>query len=135
MFRLKVAHIVKLVAILFMLIRWSKRQNSAWEQGKSNSAYPNYAKKCGPQLLLRKACRLLHRPFFLSRNGSSLQWAEPFHMFVTAHKGRTDLSCVANTNFGVRSQGLYTFGVCNELDWSHNRILKKQIGANIYKHR
>ena len=64
MFSLKLANIVKLEAILFMLIRWSKRQNSAWEQGKSNSAYPNYAKKSGSQLLLRNASRLLHRPFF-----------------------------------------------------------------------
>ena len=64
MFSLKVANIVKLEAILFMLIRWSKRQNSAWEQGKSNSAYPNYAKKSGSQLLLRNTSRLLHRPLF-----------------------------------------------------------------------
>ncbi len=55
MFSLKVANIVKLEAILFMLIRWSKRQNSAWEQGKSNSAYTSYAKKSGSQLLLRHA--------------------------------------------------------------------------------
>ena len=55
MFSLKVANIVMLEAILFMLIRWSKRQNSAWEQGKSNSAYHNYAKKSGSQLLLRNA--------------------------------------------------------------------------------
>ena len=47
MFSLKVANIVKLEAILFMLIRWSKCHNSAWEQGKSNSAYPNYAKTSG----------------------------------------------------------------------------------------
>ena len=72
MFSLKVANSVKLEAILFMLIRWSKHQNSAWEQGESNSAYPNYAKKSGSQLLLRNASRLLHRP--LSRNGSSLCW-------------------------------------------------------------
>ena len=64
MFSLKVANIVKLEDILFMLNRWSKPQNSAWEQGKSNSAYPNYAKKYGSQLLLRNASRLLHRPLF-----------------------------------------------------------------------
>ena len=64
MFSLKVANIVKLEAILFMLIRWSKRQNSACEQSKSNSAYPSYAKKSGSQLLLRNASRLLHRPLF-----------------------------------------------------------------------
>ena len=64
MFSLKVANIVKLEAILFMLIRWSKSQNSAWEQGKSNSAYPIYAKKYGSQLLLRNASRLLYRPRF-----------------------------------------------------------------------
>ena len=65
MFSLKVANIVKLEAILFMLSRWSKRQNSAWEQGKSNSAYPSYAKKkSGSQLLLINASRLLHRPLF-----------------------------------------------------------------------
>ena len=57
-FSLKVANIVKLEAILFMLIRSSKRQNSAWEQGKSNPAYPNYAKKSGSQLLLRNASRM-----------------------------------------------------------------------------
>ena len=57
-YSLKVANIVKLEAILFMLIRWSKRQNSAWEQGKSNSAYPNYAKKSCSQLLLRNASRM-----------------------------------------------------------------------------
>ena len=64
LYSLKVANIVKLEAILFMLIRWSKLQNSAWEQGKSNSAFPNYAKKSGSQLLLRKASRLLQRPLF-----------------------------------------------------------------------
>ena len=64
MFSLKVANIVKLEAILFLLIRLSKHQNPAWEQAKSNSAYPNYAKKSGSQLLLRTASRLLHRPLF-----------------------------------------------------------------------
>ena len=58
MFSLKVANIVKLEAILFMLITWSKRQNSAWEEGKSNSAYPNYVKKSGSKLLLRNASRM-----------------------------------------------------------------------------
>ena len=58
MFNMKVANIVKFEAILFMLIRWAKRQNSAWEQGKSNSAYPNYAQKSGSQLILRNASRM-----------------------------------------------------------------------------
>ena len=58
MFSLKVANIVKLEAILFMPIRWPERQNSAWEQGKSNSAYTNYAKKSCYQLLLRNASRM-----------------------------------------------------------------------------
>ena len=58
MFSLKVANIVKLEAILFMLIRMSKRQNSACEQGNSNSAYPIYAKKFGSQLLLRNGSRM-----------------------------------------------------------------------------
>ena len=58
-YSLKVVNIVKLEAILFMQIRWSKRQNSAWEPGKSNSAYPIYAKKSCSQLLLRNASRLL----------------------------------------------------------------------------
>ena len=58
MFSLKVDNIVKLEDILFMLIRWSKRQNSASEQGKSNSTYPNYAKMSGSQLLLRNASRM-----------------------------------------------------------------------------
>ena len=70
MFSLKVANIVKLEAILFMLIRWSKRKNSDWEQGKSNSAYPNYAKKSGSQLLLRNASTGVGCTFL--RNGSSL---------------------------------------------------------------
>ena len=64
MFSLNVANIVKLEAILFMLIRWSKRQNSAWEQGKSNLAYHSYAKKSGSQLLLIYASRLFHMPLF-----------------------------------------------------------------------
>ncbi len=50
-------------AVFNKLPSGSKRQNSAWEQGKSNSAYPNYAKTSGSQLLLRNASRLLHRPF------------------------------------------------------------------------
>ena len=58
MFSLKLGNIVKLEAILFMLIRWSKRQNSVWQQGNSNSEYPNYAKKSGFQLLLRNASRM-----------------------------------------------------------------------------
>ena len=64
MFSLKVASIVKLEAILFILIRWTKRQNSAWEQGKSNLAYHSYAKNCDSQLLLIYASRLLHMPLF-----------------------------------------------------------------------
>ena len=63
-YSLKVVNIVKLEAILFMQIRWSKRQNSAWEPGKSNSAYPKYAKKSCSQLLLRNASRLLNMPLF-----------------------------------------------------------------------
>ena len=59
-YSLKVVNIVKLEAILFMQIRWSKRQNSAWEPGKSNSAYPKYAKKSCSQLLLRNASRKIH---------------------------------------------------------------------------
>ena len=33
LYSLKVANIVKLEAIWFMLLRWSKRQISAWEPG------------------------------------------------------------------------------------------------------
>ena len=79
MFSLKVANILKLEAILFMLIRWSKRQNSAWEQGKSNSAYPNYSQKAGSQRLLRNASRLLHRPLF--HKWSNLFWIPPLFTF------------------------------------------------------
>ena len=32
-----------------------KTQNFAREPGSSNSAYPNYAKKCGSQLVLKNA--------------------------------------------------------------------------------
>ena len=44
-----------LVAILFMQIRWSKTQNFAWEPGLSDSAYFNYVKKSGSQLLAQNA--------------------------------------------------------------------------------
>ena len=77
MFSQKVANIVKLEAILFMLIRWSKRQNSAWEQGKSNSAYPNYAKKSGSQLLLRHASRMhISQKWLYSPEAEAHIWAE-----------------------------------------------------------
>ena len=72
MFSLKVANIVKLEAILFMLIRWSKLQNSAWEQGKSNSAYPIHAKKSGSQLLLRNASRLLSGRYTVRYNRADI---------------------------------------------------------------
>ena len=60
LYSLQVANIVKLEAILFMLIRWSKRQNLAWEAGELNSAYLNnyYANKSGTHLLLRNAYRM-----------------------------------------------------------------------------
>ena len=57
-YSLKVANIVKLAVILFMLIVWPTSQNSAWEPGYSNSAYLNYAKKSGSQLLLGNASRM-----------------------------------------------------------------------------
>ena len=47
--------IVNLAAILFMQIRPSQTQNFAWEPGLSDSAYPNYAKKSGSQLLPQNA--------------------------------------------------------------------------------
>ena len=37
-----------------MQIRGLKTQNFAWEPGLSGSAHPNYDKKSGPQLLLKK---------------------------------------------------------------------------------
>ena len=46
---------MQLEAIMFMLIRWSKPQDSASEPGYSNSAYLNYAKMSGSQLLQRDA--------------------------------------------------------------------------------
>ena len=48
-----------LAAILFMQIRWSKTKNFPWEPGLSNSAYPNYVKKVGSQLLPENAPRIL----------------------------------------------------------------------------
>jgi len=44
-----------LTAILFMQIRWSKTQNFAWEPGLSESAYLNYVKKSGSQLVPENA--------------------------------------------------------------------------------
>ena len=82
MYSLKVVNIVKLEAILFMQIRWSKRQNSAWEPGKSNSAYPKYAKKSCSQLLLRNASRLTG---LFSRNGSSLWMADYYPLSCKKH--------------------------------------------------
>jgi len=44
-----------LAAILFMQIRCSKTKNFAWEPGLSDSAYLNYVKKYGSQLLPQNA--------------------------------------------------------------------------------
>ena len=51
-----------LTAILFMQIRWSKTQNFAWEPGLSDSAYLNYAKKSGYQLLPKNASSIPNFP-------------------------------------------------------------------------
>ena len=48
------ANWLNLAAILFTTIRWSKMQNFAWEPGLLDSAYLNYAKKSGSQLLPKK---------------------------------------------------------------------------------
>ena len=59
----EVSHMSNLTAILFMQIRWSKLQNSAWEQGLSISAHLNYIKKSGSQLLPKNAPWSLYRAF------------------------------------------------------------------------
>ena len=51
----KVSKIGNLAVILFMQIRRSKTQNFAWEQGLSDSAYLNYAKKSSSRLLPKNA--------------------------------------------------------------------------------
>ena len=58
-----------------MTIRWSKTQNSAWEPSLSDSAYLNYAKKYGSQLLPQNAAKTLKNAFF--GNGNRLVcWPE-----------------------------------------------------------
>ena len=47
-----------------MQIRPSKTHNLAWEPGLSDSAYLNYAKKSGSQLLPNNAARTLYRALF-----------------------------------------------------------------------
>ena len=42
-------------AILFMQIRGLKTKNFSWEPGVSDSAHPNYDKKSGSRLLLKKS--------------------------------------------------------------------------------
>ena len=37
------------------MVTWSKTQNFAWEPGLSDSAYLNYTKKSGSQLLPKNA--------------------------------------------------------------------------------
>ena len=41
-----------------MQIRWSKTQNFAWEPGLSESAYLNYVKKSGSQLVPQNASNM-----------------------------------------------------------------------------
>jgi len=50
------------VAILFMQIRPSKTQKKIWEPGLSDSAYLNYAKKSGSQLLPQNAPNMHNFP-------------------------------------------------------------------------
>jgi len=50
------------VAILFMQIRPSKTQKKFWEPGLSDSAYLNYAKKSGSQLLPQNAPNMHNFP-------------------------------------------------------------------------
>ena len=51
-----------------MQIRWSKNQNFAWELGLSDSAYFNYVKKSGSQLLAQ-----MPLTFTFFRNPTSLR--------------------------------------------------------------
>ena len=40
------------------MVTWSKTQNFAWEPGLSDSAYLNYTKKSGSQLLPKNAPKI-----------------------------------------------------------------------------
>ena len=78
---LKMANIVKLEAILFMLIRWSKRQNAAWDQYKEEMLLDSYTG-------------------LFSRNGSSLSHnMNPFVEYCITRIFRVE-ECLLCREFG-----------------------------------